>query len=349
MLQSPSFLYRTELGPVSEPLSGYEIASKLSFWLLDTTPSDALLEDAAAGKLDDAEELLTVARAMLEQPAALKVMRTFHRELYQLDLVDSVIKVGVSAWSEAVNSEAKAASLSFFDHIFADGQGVRDILTSTRGFLGPNLAPLYDQSAPAALEERELGPQRRGYFTQVLPLLLGGGTLDPASLQRGVRLASNVLCLELPPDPGVVPPLPELEPGQTNRERLTAMFGGCGGACHEAINPLGFAFEGFDTVGVVRDRDRGQPIDASGSFRFSSGTDTFADAAELMTKLADDDLPYACYAQKLASYGLQRDVVEDDKELIASIAAASRTGAIKDAVLTLVGDPTFRLRQKDLP
>jgi hypothetical protein len=127
------------------------------------------------------------------------------------------------------------------------------------------------------------------------------------------------------------------------------MIGACGGECHAAIDPLGYAFEGFDGMGVARDFDQGQPVDASGSFFFGSGQDSFADAGELMTKLADDDLPYACYGRKLASYGLQRDIVEDDQELIDSLAAVTRTGAVKDAVLALIADPAFRLRQKGLP
>ena len=47
MLQSPNFLYRTELGAVGAPLSGYEMAAKLSLLLRNTTPDDALLEAAA--------------------------------------------------------------------------------------------------------------------------------------------------------------------------------------------------------------------------------------------------------------------------------------------------------------
>ncbi|MES1188519.1 MAG: DUF1592 domain-containing protein [Myxococcales bacterium] len=352
MLESPSFLYRTELGPVGEPLSDYEIASKLSFWLLDTTPSDALLEDAAAGKLGDADYLVSVASAMLEQPAATQVMRTFHRELYQVDLLDNVVKDSalVPDWTSDVNAEAKQASFSFFDRIFDDGLGLRDILTSTRGFLGPRLAPLYGQKAPSKLEERELGPQRKGYFSQVPLLLLAGRNDEPATIQRAVRLATRVLCLQLPPPPVSVPPSsPDAEPLQTNRQRLTSETNTCGGACHQTLDPLGLAFEEFDGMGVARELDHGQPVDASGSFAFSSGMSSFADAAELMTKLADDDLPYACYGQKLASYGLQRDIVEDDQELIGSLAAASRAGSTKDAVLALVGDPSFRLREKDSP
>ena len=84
MLQSPLFLYRSELGPSGQPLDAYEVASKLSFGLLGTTPSDDLLDLAAGGVLDDAAGIESNARAMLEAPAAVAVMRDFHGQLYQL-------------------------------------------------------------------------------------------------------------------------------------------------------------------------------------------------------------------------------------------------------------------------
>ena len=65
LLQSPHFLYRSELGTTDEPLNGYEIASKLSFWLLGTTPNDALLDAAADGELDSIAGVEAAARAML--------------------------------------------------------------------------------------------------------------------------------------------------------------------------------------------------------------------------------------------------------------------------------------------
>ena len=90
MLQSPKFLYRSELGPAGPPLDGYEVASKLSFWLLGTTPSDELLDMAAAGGLDAVDGLESVARAMLERPEAVEVMRDFHGQLYHLSLYDGL-------------------------------------------------------------------------------------------------------------------------------------------------------------------------------------------------------------------------------------------------------------------
>jgi hypothetical protein len=349
MLQSPSFLYRSELGPVGEPLSGYEIAAKLSFWLGDTTPSDALLNAAAVGELDDPVALVATARAMLAEPPARAVMRDFHGQLYKMSYYDELTKVGVPEWNEAIPREAKEASLRFFDRIFESNLGVRDILTSTRGFVGPSLAPLYSQAVPSALEERELGAERVGYFMQIPPLMLAGTNTQPDSIRRGLMLLLTVLCADLPPPPGSFE-VPQLGSGRTNRERVSATTDECGGACHkDLINPLGFAFEGFDGMGQPRDTDDGQPVDTSGSFEFSDGKSSFADARELMTKLAEDDRIYACYGQRLAGYGLQRDLTADDTVLIDELAATARRGRVHDLALALVESPAFRVRSKDLP
>jgi hypothetical protein len=348
MLQSPSFLYRTELGPVGEPLTGYEIASKLSFWLLDTTPSDALLDAAAAGELDEPDALVARARSMLAEPPAKAVMRDFHGQLYRMESYDQLVK-NVPAWNAAIAPEAKEASFRFFDRIFESKLGVRDILTSTRGFVGPSLAPLYSQEVPNALEERELGPQRVGYFMQIPWLMLTGINSEPATIHRGLTLLFTVLCADdlMAPDSFTVP---SLGSGHTNRETLSAATDECGGACHkDLINPLGFAFEGFDGMGLPRDTDNGQPVDTSGSFEFSDGRSSFADARELMTKLAEDDRVYGCYGQNLASYGLQRALAADDIALIDELAATGRRGTVQDIALALVRSAAFRVRNKDLP
>ena len=115
MLQSPKFLYRSELGPAGAPLDGYEIASKLSFGLLGTTPSDELLDAAGAGALDSIEGLERAARAMLERPAAIEVMRDFHGQLYRLDRYDDVDRIDVPG---SIESELAETSHRFFDAVF---------------------------------------------------------------------------------------------------------------------------------------------------------------------------------------------------------------------------------------
>lgn len=344
MLQSPAFLYRAELGPTGQPLDDYEVASKLSFWLLDTTPSDALLDAAAKGELTDTGTLAKTAERMLEQPAAVAMMRDFHGQLYGFDAF-TALKKSAPGFGPDVAAELTEASYRFFDRIFSKGLGLADIFTSTRGFVGPALAPFYGVPAPASLEERELGPERFGYFMQVPFLMLGDRDTEPDSIHRGFLLASRVLCVEL----GFVesPPLPALKPNQTNRERVTELTSSCGQVCHQT-DSLGFAFEGFDGLGSARTSDNGRPIDTRGSFPFTDGSKSFDDARELMQVLAGDAQAATCYSKKLGSYALARDVVDDDKPWVEALSPVARDGSLADLVLALVQSPSFRVRGKDL-
>ena len=347
MLQSPKFLYRSELGPAGAPLDGYEIASKLSFLLLGTTPSDELLDAAAAGTLDSVAGLESAARAMLERPAAVEVMRDFHGQRYRLDLYGDVDRTDVPA---AVKSELAETSARFFDAVFANGEGLRAILTSTRYFVGSGLAASYGaQPPPTAIEARTLDPSRIGYFMQVPFLLLNGGGDGLDAIRRGAALVDEVLCVEVPAHPAPFPPLSPLAPGQTNRDRIEQVTANCT-SCHgDVIDALGFAFEGFDGLGRQRAFDNGVPVDTTGSFPFEGGRREFADARELMRILAEEVRAHACYAKMLTGYALQRDVVEKDRPLLGDLATVSRARSLKEMVISLVRNPAFRLRAEGTP
>ena len=105
IFQSPHFLYRTELGASGEPLNGYELASKLSFWLLGTTPSDALLDAAAAGDLDSDAGLASLTKDLLADPRAVETMRDFHEQLLAVQQFEAISKAGVPEYDAAINGE----------------------------------------------------------------------------------------------------------------------------------------------------------------------------------------------------------------------------------------------------
>jgi hypothetical protein len=355
MLQSPHFLYRNELGAVGAPLSGYEMAAKLSLWLRNTTPNDALLDAAAGpGKLDTPAGAATVAQAMLDEPAAKAVMRRFHGEFLHFDRFATLSKVGVQSYDPAVNPELAESSYLFFDKIFSQGLGVKDIFLSTTGFVGPGMAKLYGGgiAAPASgFAEKALDGSRLGYFLQLPFLVLYAHNDEPDSIHRGVSMSLDVLCAPLGPPAADIPPLPVAMPGQTNRMRIDAHTKGCGAACHNLmINPLGFAFENFDGMGQYRETEQNGsevlPIDSSGSFDFVGGTKTYGNAAELMNILATDQQSHLCYSKKLASFGLQRDVVEADLPLLAKLASTSLSsgGSVKQVMVDLIKQDTFRIR-----
>jgi hypothetical protein len=356
MLQSPNFLFRTELGAKGAGLNGYEMAAKLSLWLRGTTPSDTLLDSAAGpGKLDTADGAATLATTMLGETTATTVLRQFHGELLHFDRFAQISKVNVPTYKDSLNAEFLDVSNLFFDNVLTQGLGLKDILTSTTGYVGPGTAPLYGMSAPASgYVQKDLGPQRVGWFSQIPYLALYGFNGDPDSIHRGVTLNLDVLCATLGPPAATIPPIPALQPGQTNRQRIDLLTSGCGQSCHnDMINPLGFSFEHFDGMGQYRATENGGlAIDSSGSYTFADGTTkSWDDAAGLMQVLASTAQTHTCYAKKLASYGLQRDVVASDMPLLTALTTSSMaaTGSVKQMILDLVRNNAFRTHAGGTP
>jgi len=351
MLQSPYFLYRTELGAKGAALSSYEMAAKLSLWLRGTGPDDKTLDLAAGtGKLDTADGAAALATTMLGEAAATKVMRQFHGEWLHLDDLAEISKVGVSTYKTSLNPEYQESSYRFFDNIFTQGLGVKDILLTTTGFYGPGMAALYGVTAPASgsYASSDLGAKRVGFFSQLAYLTLNGHNADPSSILRGVSLNLDVLCATLGPPAAVIKEIPPLEPGQTNRQRIDKLTGTCGQSCHnDMINPLGFSFEHFDGMGQWRDTENGGlTIDSTGSYAFADGvTRTWTDAAGLMQVLASTPQTHTCFAKKLASFGLQRYVTANDMPLLTSMTSAgmaSGTSSEKQLIIQLVRSDAFR-------
>lgn len=355
MLQSPFFLYRNEMGSVGAPLNGYEMAAKISLWLKNTTPNDALLDSAAGpGKLDTADGAVTLAKTLIEDPAAVAVMRKFHGEFLHFDRYSQITKVGVPTYQTAINAELEEASYLFFDKIFKMNLGLKDVFTSTSGFVGPQMAKVYGggvQAPSTGFAERDLGTGRPGYFTQLPFLVMYADNGNPNSIKRGVSMNLDVLCATLGPPATIIPELPPVKPGQTNRQRIDATTGVCGQACHnEMINPLGFAFEHYDGMGQYRDTEKNGtenlPIDSSGKYTFTDGAKTFTGVADLMQTLSTSQQAHMCYAKKLASYGLQRDIVEKDMPLLSALATTSMStsGSVKQIMLDLIKQDAFRTR-----
>jgi hypothetical protein len=352
MLQSPHFLYRTELGDDGAPLSGFEIAAKLSFLLRHTTPNDELLDMAASGVLDTPEGAVEVARELLDGPDAAATLQRFHDELFGLDRYLSIAKDPdkFPQHEEALNPTLARAEELFLDHLFRDGLGLEALLTSTVAYANAELAPFYGVDVSGAeLQEIDLGPERPGLFTRLGFLAYNGTLRDPDSIHRGVEINRTMMCASLAPPPGIIPALPTAQPGQTNRERVSAHTGPgtCGAGCHATIiNPIGFAFENFDAMGQLRDADNGKPIDTSSEYDFGDGLVPFDGAAELMPLLAASPRAHACYARHLAEFGLGRDVDDQDRLLIDSLQRASvlEGESIKEMFMAVVASPAFGRR-----
>ena len=157
LLQSPHFLFRREVGtpdpetPDIRRYTGYDLAARLSFMLLDTTPDDALLDAAEAGELDTEAGLRTAATRLLADPRAREGMARFFTEWLHLDGLDALHKDPLiyPAMSADLGQMARTETLLTLDDlVFERDADFRDVLTQRRTFVNRKLASMYAVRAP---------------------------------------------------------------------------------------------------------------------------------------------------------------------------------------------------------
>ena len=358
MLQSPHFIYRSEMNDVGGRLDSYEVASKLSFLLRSTTPDPELLEAASQDALGTVDSVRQWAQRMLDESGITGVIANYNTTLFGTHRFDWIVKDTELFPEFDVNksSDLRQDTELFLAHIFENDLGLRELLTSTVGFVNSTTAPLYGVTAPSgeSFTQVDLGPERPGLFTRVAFLAYNGTNTQPDPIHRGVDLNHRLLCVNLVAPPGELPQLPPFEPNQTNRERVAAFTEAEGTSCATChgtvINPLGFAFENYDAIGRYRTTDNDRPVDASGTYQFATGLASFQDATELTELLAENPQVHACYTQHLAEFVLGRDLDQTDSGLVIQLMDQSLASAsIKDLILNIVQSDAFLTRQEVTP
>jgi hypothetical protein len=353
MLQSPHFIYRAESGAAGQPLSGYEVASKLSFLLRNTMPDNALLDAAKAGSLNTPEGIAAQAQTMLDAMPARAAFQRFHTELFAIDRYANIEKDTTlfPRFNAALAADLRTADSQFFDHVFGQGLSFKDLLLSPVAFVNQSTAPLYGMTATGTtFKQVMLGADRPGFFTRAGFLAYNGTLRDPDPIRRGVDIIHRVMGAAdfAPPDGAVITPVPDPVAGQTNRERVNAHTGPgtCGASCHgQFINPLGFAFEGFDAMGQIRTMDNGKPVDTTGTYLFADGAKSFTGAPSLLALMAEAPQTHQTYAAHLAEFILARDVVEKDRTFVNTLGQTSMGAtSIKQMALAIMKNPAFTTR-----
>lgn len=343
-MQAPSFLYRVQHS--EGLLNGYEVATRLSYLLSDTTPSEALLAAAESGELDTAAGVTHAAEPLLASAEATLVFRRFHDETFGLGGLPTRHFDDRFGLPPDLGSSLLEAAHAFFDRQLREQLGLRELFLSQTAFADPELAELYGVAPMSAddLEPFTLGASRRGVFAQLPFLMLSATGETPNAFRRGAVFSKNVLCLALVQSPEVLPVPPVPESGLTNRERSSQLVAAdqCM-VCHQYIDPFGFAFENFDGLGRERTRDNGRPIDTAGVYPFATSK-RFGDSTELMAILAESPLAHDCYAKHLTEFALSRTLTEADAALVAQLGASSleQDEPLARLVEALVASETFR-------
>jgi hypothetical protein len=372
MLQSPNFLYRPEMGDPARagkeglPLSPYETASRLSYYLQNTMPDQELFAAADAGRLGTAEQVAAQARRLLESPRARDSVVSFYLQWLQVDDLLSVEKDSevYPMFTPELRAAMREEIEEFVDQVArrtdAGGGTLEALLTARYSFLRGPLHALYGVPAgaggnAAGLRRTDLPEgQRAGVLTLGGVLAKHGHPDQSSPVARGYVISDRLLCV-VPPEPpeDVDNNIPKPDPNVSTRVRFEQHRSKpqCA-TCHALMDPLGLAFEGYDGIGRFRTMDGRVPVDSTSELVGTDQDGAVKDAVDLVGRLSRAREVRACMARQWFRYALGRLDTEGDRPAIqAAIEAFARDGhRLPDLMVALAASHPFRFRRPiDLP
>jgi hypothetical protein len=314
-MQSPNALYIRELGTATGStgtfkLSGYEIASILSYGLLGTVPSKALLDSAGAGGLDTADGIAAAVKAMIVSSQGQAHMNDFFVQWLAYDgapyaAKDPMVYTFPNTVATAMVTETKM----LVEGTYQKSGSLADLLTSPTTYVNASLAKFYGWSTTGLTDATFTAQQRPagqgiGLLAQGSLLARLGTPQSSSPTQRGLFVLRQLVCKDVPPPPADVPVISPPSGILTTRQRYETQHavGSCG-TCHTHIDDIGFGLENFDGIGVYRTEEAGMPIDASGYIEDLNQL-KFTGPEDLARKLAAAPEVAQCLAAQMTAYVL---------------------------------------------
>jgi len=277
VLKSPRFLY-PELD--RSPVDDYDVATRLSLALWDSLPDDQLIEAAAKGELNTAEQVTGHAHRMLADPRARSKVREFFHHWLPFDEAEDLSKDAETfpGFDESLAADLRMSLELFIDDVvWGERSDYRQLLLADYWFVNGPLAKFYGVQSPDDGEFHKIAAdpkQRAGIVTH--PYLLSALAYHKSSspIHRGVFATRKLLGRALKPPPAAIQFMDgSFDPHMTMREKVAELTKSqaCQ-ACHSFINPLGFSLEHYDAVGRFRTEEKQKPIDAAGEYTTLSGS-----------------------------------------------------------------------------
>ncbi|HRX79177.1 MAG TPA: DUF1592 domain-containing protein [Pirellulaceae bacterium] len=349
-ISSPTFIYLYDKSGDSEnaeSIDDYELASRLSFFLWGSIPDHTLLALAAAGELKKPAILAAQLDRMLKDHKLKRFCDSFPSQWLQLERIISSVPnpekyPGFYYAKYRDSMHMMLEPLLLFETVLIENQPITQLIDSDFTYRSALLEDAYQELRTASATDRKndgtvttlkfsrvpvTDRRNGGVITNAAVMTMTSGPDRTQPITRGAWLATVIFNNPPDPPPADVPPLDEKPPeGQehlTLRERLSLHRerSDCKG-CHEQIDPLGFALENYDAIGVWRDHyENGREVDMAGTlFRKHH----FGDVVEFKEAiLAEKDRFTRALAGHLLSYGLARELAASDQIALDQIAEAA--------------------------
>lgn len=324
LLYSPNFLFRIEraeadpLRSGQQRLDGYSLASRISFFLWNAPPDEALLDAAASGALNRPADLERQIDRMLASPRLVTGVRALFGDMLGFNQFDGLTKdqAVFHKFTTPMANDAREQVLRTITHVLVEQKGdYRDLFTTRETFINRNLGALYeipveDGAGVEGWVPYTFTPEdRRAGILSFAGLMMLDPTHEGRSspTNRGKLVREALMCQKVPdPPPNVDFTVVQDTASKvypTARDRLAQHRENpvCAG-CHAITDPIGLSMENYDAVGAWRTRENGAPINTSGTFEGK----TYANLLDLSQLLRDSPSIPACAVQRAYEYGVGR-------------------------------------------
>ena len=381
VLQSPNFLWRTELGanplaaaanPLSTPspvttggasvaLGPFELASALSFLFLDSVPDDTLWADAAAGTLTQPAVEAAEVQRLMGLSGAKSTVAGMVGSWLTIHAIEASVKDAAAfpQFTSSVRDELLQSSQMFLQDVVLGGT-LTDLITSSKLYLNSDLATIYGISGVSGttLAPVNVGlPQwSGGILTQ--PAILAANDADPDTtdvVHRGLFIYNSMICGGAIPAPPANAAAVNATLPATATQRQRAEFRDSNSACvgcHGRFDPFGLLTERYDTIGRYSAVDAtGQPIDQSATI--SVGNPALDGPAnglpDLITRLKSTRQFSDCAAGKLVGLAMGRVVTADNSCALQTVLNTfAQTGSFTDLFQAVATSQAFLTRDGNL-
>ena len=340
ILCSPNFIYiHQSKAAGKERLDPYDVASRLSYFLWSAPPDEPLLTKARDGSLLQSTVLRQQTRRMLADQRSDALVRQFPNAWLGLSKLGTMLpsqRAHPEYFIENLEQAMRTEVAMFVRDAITNDRPITNFLDSNYVFVNGPLARLYGIDAVHGNQFQRVAitDRRRGGLLGMAGVLTATANgIETSPVVRGVWVLESILGTPpSPPPPDVEPLEPDIRDAVSIRDQLQKhrTVATCN-ACHQKIDPLGFALESFDEIGRHRTRYQQTKarvkVDTKGSL--PSG-ESFQDIRSLKPLLIKQSDKFAKnLAAQLLTYATGRELGIQDKletEKIATSQPANKIG-----------------------
>lgn len=364
ILISPKFLFRVEPPAAGlsfqrhRDLDEFELATRISYFLWSSMPDSELFSAARQKQLRNEAQLQKQINRMIQDPRASQFIENFAGQWLTLRrLADFQPNAeAFPKWNERIKQLVEYETLRFFAEVMRQDLSVLRLLDADFTYVNEELARFYGIPNVRGKEFRRVsleGTNRAGLLTQASVLAVTSNPTRTSPVKRGKWILETLLNMPPPMPPPGVPELPERSQvsGSLRQQLEQHRVDPACSNCHQLMDPLGFALEHFDAVGLYRTRDGIYPVDALGELPGGQSVHGAKDLRQLLVEKYRDEF-VRCLTEKMLTYALGRGLEYYDQCAVDKIVSALEKNDYRFSTLLLEivrSDPFQKKGGQELP